>query len=111
MFNLLRKETARFEEERPSPLRPRRLNGLGAQRNQYVKSASLPHNTTDLDAAVMFLDDPASQRQAKASTVALGRKERAEDVRQLLFRDPAAGVRYADAGILTLSADFDSNGA
>lgn|GEM_PF-5154468 len=64
---------------------------------EHGEFASIPHDTANLDAAVMIFHNTASPGEAKTGAVALGTVERPEDVRQVLRGDAPTGAALANS--------------
>ena len=87
------------------------LSGWRVKGEEHSELAAFSYHAGDFDAAVMFFDDAAGEREAESSAVAFSGVERAENVGQDLSRDAATGVGDDDGCAIFLRTYFDGNGA
>src|ERR1035441_1871079 len=89
----------------------RALGGRRAKRQHYFEPASLPHNAAHFDAAVVFFDDTAGEREPQTRAAAFRRVERTEDVGQVLRLNTTPGVADHHTGTIVARTDLDADRA
>src|SRR5208282_5512544 len=85
--------------------------GRPAQRQLHSKLRSLPQGAAHVDLSPMLLDDAAGERKTQSGAVSLGGIERAENVGEVLGRNPAAGIGHDHQRRVIVAFDFNRDPA
>ena len=88
-----------------------RLRGGHLKRQKHRERASLPLDTADFDAAMMFFHDTAGERKAKTGAISLGGEERPEDIGQVSRRNTTTVVADNHCGAIASRTDVDKHRA